>query len=269
MQEVSQLFEDLLQVNHHIETKIEISLVNGTVTVNEDKIMSISTSSSAFTGDNPSVGNAVAAEIDFSIIKPDYTIPRMAKVSPWVRVVGEPDPDTGIAPASEWIRKGTFYIDTRSYEDNGLGQTVMTVHGFDAMLRAESDFPLNCPLFDNGNSTDILVTNYIAQQMGCVPDLRNEEWMIHEYTVMRPNTSSEPNKYSMRDVLRYIAAMYAGSFVISDATRTVDGVEKEQLRLIPLNCIEPETNYLIQESTGLPITFGTMPDDDEEVRILV
>jgi hypothetical protein len=263
MQDVSAIFEELLLVNHHIETKLEIALINGSVTVNEDKIMSISTSSSAFMGDNPSVGNAVAAEIDFSIIKPDYTIPRMARVSPWIRVVGEADPDTRIVPMSEWIQKGTFYIDTRSYEDNGLGQTVMTAHGFDAMLKAEKDFPLNCPLFNNGNSTDIAVTNYIAEQMGCVVDARTYEYMIYNYTVMRPQG------YTMRDVLRYIAAMYAGSFVISDATLSSGGVNKEQLRLIPLNCIEPETNYLIQESTGLPITFGTMPGGSEEVRILV
>lgn len=267
MQDVSELFERLLTENHHIETKLVIQLVNGSVTLGEDKIMSISTTSSAFMGDNPTVGNAVAAEIDFQVIKPDATIPRMAKVSPWVRVVGEDtiDEETGVvtpAEESEWIRKGTFYIDTRSYEDNGLGQTVMNAHGFDAMLRAEQDFPLNCPLFDNGNSTDILVANYIAQQMGCVLDDRTYDYMTYNYTVMRPAG------YTMRDTLRYIAAMYAGSWVISDATKTVNGVEKEQLRLLPLNCIEPETNYLIEEN-GFPITFGTMPDDTEEVRILV
>ena len=61
-----------------------------------------------------------------------------------------------------------------------------------------------------------------------------------------------PAEYSCREVLGFIAAMYAGCFVISDLG---------ELRLVALNSIPPETRRLITKD-GFAITFGG-------VRILV
>ena len=50
----------------------------------------------------------------------------------------------------------------------------------------------------------------------------------------------------MREILGYIAAMYAGNFIMSD-----DG----KLRLVRLNEIGIETHYLV-DTAGYVLTFG-------------
>lgn len=226
----------------------------------ENMIMSVQTSASMFSGSTPSIGNAISAEIDLSMFKPTGFIERTARVAPWVRLVGETE-------ASEWIQKGTFYIDTREYEDDGQGNVVMTIHGYDAMLRAEELFPLDCPLFDNegGTADDVDVVQFIASTMGILTDPRTVELMTKHYQVMRPTD------YTMREVLCYIAGMYAGNFVISDAAVKTESGWREQLRFIPLRCIENPTQYLVNGETGDVITFGLLsPSSTEgEVRILV
>lgn len=296
MQTTSEVFNRLLIENHYVETSVSIGTDSNGVLVDQDgdrivfevhsaepepvespddvgiivdngagglgygenMIYSLQTSGSLFSGSNPSVGNAVSAEIDLSMFKPVGTIERMARVSPWVRLVGEEE-------ASEWIQKGTFYIDTREYEDDGQGNTIMTIHGYDAMLKTEELFPLDCPLFDGeqGTATDIDVVRFIASTIDILVDPRTVELLNKGYQVMKPT------EYTMRETLMYIAAMYAGNFVISDAAVKTSNGWREQLRFVPLRCIENATQYLI-DSIGDSITFGAFePGGTEEVRILV
>ena len=223
----------------------------------EDMIVSVETNGALFSGGHPTIGEAFSAEIDLKMIKPAGFIPKMAKVSPWVKLVGEDE-------ESEWVQKGTFYIDTREYTDDGQGTVYMEVHGYDAMLKAEELFPLNCPLYeDTGTATDIDVVHFIADMMDIKVDPRTDGIMTRGYTVMRPTD------YTMREVLKFIAGMYAGNFIISDAAvRNEEGHLREQLRLVPLRCIPDPTQYLIVLYEGEPfsLNFGTA---EEVVRILV
>ena len=79
----------------------------------------------------------------------------------------------------------------------------------------------------------------IARLMGVAIDPRTV--LSTAYTIDYP-----ANNYTLRDVLRYIAAAHAGNFIITDAG---------QLRLVTFGEIPPETNYLVEEN-GDAITFG-------------
>lgn len=284
MQETSEVFNRLLNENHYVETNVTIGsgggllidqdgygIVFGSDRINvdpgtggsgysENMLISVQTNISEFSGGYPSVGNAIAGEISLSMHKPIGVIERMAKVSPWIRLVGEEE-------ASEWIQKGTFYIDTREYEEDAQGRVVMTIHGYDAMLKTEVDFPFNAPIFDEaGFATDIEVVTFIANQIGIAVDPRTVELMDKGYTIPRPLG------YTMREVLRFIAGMYAGNFIIADAAQqsAETGLYTEMLRLLPLRSYENPTQFLVDNSDGSIITFGRFTADEPgEVRILV
>ena len=196
----------------------------------ESLLMSVSTSPSAFTEESPSVGNCVSAEIDVTMLKPFGDIPEMARISPYTRL-------TDGKRYSEWIQKGVFYIDTRGKVEDGSSIEKIQIHGYDDMLKAEQDYPestLDWP------ARDIDVVREIADFLGVSIDSRTIPIINRGYRI------NYPAGYSCRDTLGYIAAMYAGCFVMSDLG---------ELRLITIHGIPKETRYLI-EPTGFAITFG-------------
>lgn len=231
MQNTSALYRQILaQDNHWFESKIRI---NGT-DYGESMLMSLSTSSSMFSG-NPEVGRAISGEISLSMIAPSNTIPRMAKVEPFVRACAKLP--GAAAQYSEWLPKGVFYIDTRETTKNGDGLNILTIHGYDAMLFAEQDFAgtsIDFPAVD----TDIVAE--IASTMGVQVDERTYDIMTDAYTLPLPSG------YSLREILGYIASMYVGSFIMS---------ETGELRLVSILELPQETNYLI-DNAGDAITFG-------------
>ena len=171
-------------------------------------------------------------KIDLSLVE-SGAIPPMAEVVPAYRLVlGE--------VSSEWVQKGVFFIDTRS-ADALTG--VLTIHGYDAMLKAEQvwepDQSLVFPMTMERASAEI------ARLMGVSIDPR---------TVFQPSylVDYPANAYTLRDVLRYIAAAYAGNWIITDTG---------QLRLVTFAELPPESSFLIT-GYGSAITFGG-------VRILV
>ena len=204
----------------------QVQIVIAGVTYGEDQIVSLSTTSGLFIEDTMGIGGAVAKEIDLVLRQPG-NIPRMAQMIPSYRLVKG-------TQASEWIQKGIYYIDTRSV-DEVTG--VMTIHGYDDMLKAEQvwepaqslEFPM----------TMVQAVNVIAQLMGVTLDPRTQ--ISHTYTIDYP-----ANNYTLRDVLRYIAVANAGNWIITD-----DG----KLRLVSFGEIPTETNYLVEED-GDAITFG-------------
>lgn len=149
---------------------------------------------------------------------------------------------------SEWIQQGVYFIDTRAVSHNNNGLELLSLHGYDAMLKAEADYPSDSA--SNYPATDIYVVNKIASAMGVSVDSRTTAIMSSAYSI------NLPIGYSMREILGYIASMYAGNFIMS---------EEGKLRLVTLNSIGTETNYLI-DNLASPITFGTGAN---ETRILV
>lgn len=202
----------------------------------ESLLVSMKADFRVFSEEVPSVGGCVAAEIDVDMLKPLGEIPRQARLAPYVRLTD------GIR-FSEWIQKGVFYIDTREKLEDGSSIEKIRIHGYDDMLKTEQDYPasrLSWP------ARDMDAVREIAEFIGVSVDSRTVSLMSRGYIIQYPG------EYSCREVLGYIAAMYAGCFVMSDLG---------ELRLVTLNGIPPETRYLIA-AAGQPITFGG-------VRILV
>ena len=204
----------------------QVQIVIAGVTYGEDQIVSLSTTSDLFAEDTMGIGGAVAKEIDLVLRQPG-NIPRMAQMVPSYRLVKG-------TQTTEWIQKGIYYIDTRSV-DEVTG--VMTIHGYDDMLKAkrvwEPAQSLEFPM------TMVQAVNVIAQLMGVTLDPRTV--LNQSYTIDYP-----ANDYTLRDVLRFIAVANAGNWIITD---------EGKLRLVSFGEIPAETNYLVEEG-GDAITFG-------------
>lgn len=235
MYPTSQTWNTLIaQTGHYFETKVRIA---GTDYANA-QLISISANYTMFSENYPNVGGCLAGELAVSLIYPQSSIPRMAKVEPFVRVKAGNQ-------TSEWIPQGKFWIDTRETTDNDDGLPVLSLHCYDAMLKSEADYP---------NSThswpylDINVVKEIAKAMGLQSSISSTAGIDSRTIALMTKgyTLGLPIGYSMREVLGNIAAMYAGNWVMS-----YDG----KLLLIPINSLPQETNYLI-DSQYDAITFG-------------
>lgn len=281
MQATSELHKSLLANEHWVETSLVVGESGRLITKSGDNILfggtSILVATSApesgyrenvlksvrrtggmFANNVPAVGCCVSSELEVEMYAPVGTFPRMGLMIPYVRVCGYvPSGDdnavVGVAIAGEstvgvpadateyaegeWIKKGVFYIDTREVDQTSEEDTIMHFHAYDAMLKAEAMYPetnINYP------ATDTQVVQEIASYLGVPVDDRTWSVMTHGYVVQYPVG------YTCREVLGYIAAAYAGCFVMSDTGN---------LWLVQLAGIPPESNYLI-DSGGYIITFG-------------
>lgn len=227
MQDTSALYNQIFETDgHYAEVKINIAGVD----YGQDKIVSLSTSGGLFAEGTLGAGGAVAGEIDLQLYGPG-SIPKMAKLIPYYRFVAGNQ-------VSEWIQKGVYYIDTRSQDGN-----VLTIHGFDDMLKAEQvwhpDQSLEFPMSMQAAATEI------AGIMGVAIDSRTQFNAL--YQVDYP-----ANDWTLRDILRFIAAAHAANWIMTDLG---------QLRMVPIYEIPDTTSYLVDEY-GNAITFGG-------IRILV
>ena len=258
MQETSQLYRQILASEPHwFETSVVIGetgdlvteygdriLFGGTAILVartgadsgflEDQIISIRTSSRLFDND-PELGQAIAQEIELEMMNPAGAIVPMGLVVPYVRVCNATE-------KSEWIQQGVFYIDTRETSDNHSDLVTLKIHGYDAMLTAEQYWHDNGSLnWSSGTVSDTAMVGNIAEIMDISVDERTWDIMINDYQIPMPM------QYTLREVLGYIASMYAGCFIIT---------EVGQLRLVSLLELPPETNLLI-DNAGDYIVFGT------------
>lgn len=178
--------------------------------------------------DKLSVGNACSAELTIGFWE-KATVPKMAKIIPYARKTS----------ADAWVKQGEFFTDSRSRSGS-----LLTITAYDAMLKSEvvwtPDQELEFPMTMPDAVTEI------AALMGVSIDSRTA--LNSAYTIDYP-----ANDYTLRDVLRFIAAAHGGNWIITN---------EGALLLVPLFASMPEeTHYLVTE-TGAAITFGG-------VRILV
>ena len=225
MQTTSATYQTILSTSGHwFETKL---LING-VTYDKSVLVSMNTSHAMFSG-TPEIGHAIAGEIDAALLVPSSDIPTMAELKPYVRACTA-------AQQSEWLPQGVYYIDTRSETKNEYGANVLTIHGYDAMLKTEQMY--NGQI--TGDSVDTDMVDEVARLIGVNVDARTYTLMTGGYTV------PFPSGYTLREILGYIASMYVGSFIMT---------EEGNLRLVSLLELPAETNYLI-DNIGDAITFG-------------
>ena len=226
MQETSALYRSILaDTDHWFETQL---VIDGVGTFDETQLFSINTSLEMFQ-DYPTIGKAVSGEVNIKMMFPDTTIPDMACLRPQVRVCNATD-------QSEWLPQGVYYIDTRERTKNDDGLDVLTIHGYDAMLKAEQMYNGRI----TGDSVDIDMVGEIAYQLGVELDSRTTALMTAAFTI------PFPVGYTYRDILGYIASMYVGCFIMTD---------EGKLRLVSILELPEETNYLIDQ-IGDAITFG-------------
>ena len=258
MQSTSLLYNSIISGDHRFEVSLAIGdsgklitkqgetiLFGGTAILVDtggaesgyrmERLISGRVVSNLYSNSMPEVGCCVSSEIDIEMLRPPAELPKRARLALYVRVVND-------TQESEWIPQGVFYIDTREHtQESDL--SILHIHGYDAMLFADVDYPstdIEYPATD----TDIL--GIIANAMGLQVDPRTYDIMTRAYEFPLPVG------YSMREVLGILASAYAGNFIIT---------ESGMLRLIAINEIPRQTNYLIDEH-GFAIVFG-------EDRILV
>lgn len=229
MYSVSDLWRTLIvKDGHWFEASL---IIDGSPSrVERDKIWSLKTHSVAFAQRTPGVGACLSSELDASITRPTWSVPKMAKVRPYIRVTDGVD-------YSEWVPQGVYYIDTREHTKNDDGLNLMNFHCYDGMLKAEQDYPETSISWP---AKDADVIREVAGFLGVGVDQRTWDIVNKNYEI------GLPVGYSLRETLGNIGAMYAGNWVMN-----YDG----DLLLIALGNIIKETNYLITESNQV-IVFG-------------
>ena len=230
MQEVSARYQELLTGSHTKESRL---LVDGTA-YGESTIIkgSLKTAIALFAGDTPTVGGAVAGEISVQLLGvASSSVARMAELRPQVRLVG----DSG--DPSEWVAQGVYNVDKRSYNK----QTgVLTLHGYDKMLATEQWYTGSVP---SGGAVDIDIVNRVCTQVGITLDSETDSFFSasgKNYKV------TNPRNYTCRELLQAIAGWYGGNWCVTPVGK---------LRLVLLNSLPKETNYLV-DNGGNAITFG-------------
>lgn len=227
MQTVSQDYLDIAAVPHRVEVRVKIDRedypegywilqdnnLNPILTssdtdievipfpaadLSEGQLFGVTITGGLYKDEYFTLGSCVSREIEVRFILGDAIIPRMAKIQPEVRLVD----DEG--NASEWIPKGTFWLDTREL-DKETG--IMTIRGYDAMLKGEATYIAPGEVGD-WPKTMVSVANEIAGLMGLTMDSRNS--LDANYMMQLPTD------YSMREILGYIAAANAGNWIITD-----------------------------------------------------
>lgn len=137
---------------------------------------------------------------------------------------------------SEWIRKGVFFVDTRDVTKNDDNLQILTLHGYDAMLKANDTYPWST----EASPIDIEAVNIIAEAIGVQVDPRTVALIDKHYEIVAPIG------YDMIETLSHIAGAYGGSFIINDLG---------MLQLIRMFDLPVETNILVDENQNA-ITFG-------------
>lgn len=200
---------------HIVEWKIT---VNGTDYTRE-KIASAQAprlSRRLIDGDEPTIGQCIAATFACAIYEASSAVPRMAAVSVAYRLaLPLPEGSMEDPTVSEWITLGTTYIDTRQVDK---ASRALILSCYDKMLVGNVTY-LDVTGFDEWPQSQAAVAAEIAEIMGVSLDgrttLRTGAGYMVEY----------PNDLSCLEVLGYIGVANAGNWCITPANA---------LRLVPL-----------------------------------
>lgn len=243
MQTTSALYKTLLADPGHIK---EIKLNIAGVEYGMANIVSISTSGGLFA--KLGIGNCSAGQIDMQII-PNGDIPRQAKIQVFVRLVNE-------TQQSEWLPKGEYFFATRKMNRR---TGVLTVHGYDAMLKAEEIW-LNAS-YDTETWPMPAATAVadICKRIGV--ELDGRSILNSAFPVSYPVDAE--GDLTMREVLGRLAVANAGNWIISDAGK---------LFLVPLNAgaavdtdLALSVEQLLPGMVSKPISKVILLDDDGAV----
>lgn len=230
MQTTSSLYKSIVSNAHWFEHRLTIDNVGS---FSGNTIFSIATNRAVFKS-KPTVGLAVAGEVDIKMLLPETAIPRMATLRPYVRACNS-------TQQSEWLPQGVYFIDTRSITHNDGGLNILTIHGYDAMVKSEQSYPNTD---HDWPYRDTLVVAEIAAAMDITVDSRTYNFLTARCMI------DLPISYTMRETLEHIAAMYAGNFVISNEGKLLF------VPLFGLNSDEWLTGRYLADEGNRALTFG-------------
>lgn len=172
-----------------------------------------------------SIGNCCNASLELNVLLEEgEVIPEGAEIVIKSRLYEGDDEDGKV---SEWLPFGTFYIDHRDDEYEGL----VKITAFDAMLKASQKFVAD----DNFNTYGWPkpmkdVVEYIADRLGVGVDPRTCIKTGNDYKIPLPS------EYTVMQVLGYIAQCHGGNWIIT---------EENMLRLVPLVQIPSDSFKII------------------------
>lgn len=230
MQTTSERYRELLALPHETENRL---LIDGVAYTTPQLVKnSLQTVEALFSGTTPTVGGAVAGEINVQLLGvASSSVARMAELRPQVRLVG----DSG--EPSEWVAQGVYNVDKRSYNK----QTgVLTLHGYDKMLATEQWYTGSV---GSGGVVDIDIIKRVCTQVGIALDSETATFFS---TWGKSYKVTKPTDYTCRELLQAIAGWYGGNWCMTPVGK---------LRLVLLNSLPKETNYLV-DNGGSAITFG-------------
>ena len=210
MNSTSTLYNSIFSGIHRFEVKVNISGTDYGMNV----LTSLNSNRSVFGSGSPHLGLAPAGELSLSLYLDSGLVPRMAEIRPYFRVVND-------TRQSEWISKGVYFVDTRE-ADTTTG--LLTLRAYDSMLKAEQQYP---SVEHTWPYSDIDTVREIASFLRVGIDAQTTELMTGGFMIPLPA------QYTLRETLQYIAALYGGSFVITDSNT---------LRLIPLWSVKSEAD---------------------------
>ena len=126
MNSTSSLYNSIFSGIHRFEVKVNIGSTDYSMNV----LTSLNSCRSVFGSGSPRLGLAPAGELSLSLYLNSASVPRMAEIRPYFRVVND-------TQQSEWIAKGVYFVDTRE-ADTTTG--LLTLHAYDAMLKGEQAY---------------------------------------------------------------------------------------------------------------------------------
>ena len=234
MHSVSDLWRQLVGTARR-KVSVVISGTNYRQEYDESEISSAFVSGRTF--DAPSVGNATARQLDITFLpKKDENgavieIPRMAKIEVYVSLVSE-------RAATESIKKGVFFIDTRS-TDTTSGW--MTAQCFDCALLMEQALAQSESESIPYTTTGLM--NLIAGKIGAEIDNRS---VMPPYMLEDEMDDRRAKYMTMRQVAGYVAGLYGGNWIVTD---------EGKLYLLPLakSPAEGETAIAVNASNAAGI----------------
>ena len=241
MNSTSSLYNSIFSGIHRFEVKVNISGTDYGMNV----LTSLNSCRSVFGSGSPRLGLAPAGELSLSLYLDSGAVPRMAEIRPYFRVVND-------SRQSEWISKGVYFVDTRE-ADTTTG--LLTLHAYDSMLKGEQQYP---SVEHTWPYSDISTVTEIASFLRVGIDAQTTELMTGGYMIPLPA------QYTMRETLQYIAALYGGSFIVTDANT---------LRLIPLWSVKSEADaplggtHRLTAAPAFPACTGVrfLLDNDQEL----
>ena len=241
MNYTSSLYKSIFSGIHRFEVKVNISGTD----YGMDVLTSLNSNRSVFGSGSPCLGLAPAGELSLSLYLNSASVPRMAEIRPYFRVVND-------TQQSEWIAKGVYFVDTRE-ADTTTG--LLTLRAYDSMLKAEQQYP---SVEHTWPYSDIDTVREIASFLRVGIDAQTTELMTAGFLIPLPA------QYTLRETLQYIAALYGGSFVITDSNT---------LRLIPLWSVKSEADaplggtHRLTAAPAFPACTGVrfLLDNDQEL----